>query len=56
MEVGDGKGVSQASVSPIVKQVSEMLSNHMDDIVAFNVDAEVLESVARGFFGFNGSK
>ena len=56
IEVGDGEGASQASVSRIVKQVSEVLSDHMDDLVVFNVDHDVLDTVARGFFGFNGSK
>ena len=53
---GDGEGASQASVSRIVKQVSEVLSDHMEDVVVFNVDPNVLDCVARGFFGFNGSE
>ena len=56
IEVGDGEGASQASVSRIVKQVSKVLSDHIDDLMVFNVDPDVLETVARGFFGFNGSK
>ena len=40
----------------IVRQVSQVLSDHMDDLVVFNVDPDVLETVATGFFGFNGSK
>ena len=52
----DGEGASQASVSRIVKQVSEVLSDHMDDLVVFNVDPDMLDTVARDFFGFSGSK
>ena len=56
IEIGDGEGASQASVSRIVKQVAQVLSDHMDDVVAFNLDPDVLDTVAKGFFGFNGSK
>ena len=56
IEIGDGEGASQASVSRIVNQVSKVLSDHMDDVVAFNVDPDVLDTIAKGFFGFSGSK
>lgn len=56
IEVGDREGASQSSVSRTVKQVSQALSDHMDDIVVFNLDPDILETVAQGFFGFNGSK
>ena len=56
IEIGDGEGASQASVSHIVKQVAKVLSDHMDDVVALNLDPDVLDTIAKGFFGFNGSK
>ena len=56
IEIGDGEGASQASVSRIVKQVSQVLSEHMNDLVVFSLDPDVLQTVAKGFFGFNGSK
>ena len=55
IEVGDGEGASQASVSRIVKQVTRVLSDHMNDLVEFTVDTEVLETISKGFYGFNGS-
>ena len=56
IEIGDGEGASQASVSRIVKQVTDVLSDHMNDLVVFSLDPDVLQTVAKGFFGFNGSK
>ena len=55
IEVGDGEGASQASVSRIVKEVTSVLSNHMNDLVEFTVDPDVLDTVSKGFYGFNGS-
>ena len=56
MEVGDSKGTSQASVSHIVKQVADLLAEQADQLVVFSLDPEVLDRVARGFYGFSGSK
>ena len=55
MEVGDGEGASQASVSRIIKQVTDALAGHADDLIRFHVDQEVMEIVAKGFYGFSGS-
>ena len=53
--IGDGEGASQASVSRIVKQVTLALAGHADDLISFNIDQEVLETVAKGFYGFSGN-
>ena len=53
--IGDGEGASQASVSRIVKQVTLALAGHADDLISFNIDQEVMETVAKGFYGFSGS-
>ena len=55
MSVGDGEGASQSSVSRIVKQVTLALAGHADDLIAFNVDQDVVETIAKGFYGFSGS-
>ena len=55
MAVGDGEGVSQASVSRIIKQVTQALSGHADELIAFNLDEDVMETVSKGFYGFSGS-
>ena len=55
IELGDGEGASQALVSRIVKQVTSVLSNDMNDLVEFTIDPDVLETISRGFYGFNGS-
>ena len=55
MSVGDGEGASQASVSRIVKQVTLALAGHVNDLVCFHVDQDVMETVAKGFYGFSGS-
>ena len=55
IEVGDGEGASQASVSRIVKQVTRVLSDHMNDLVEFTVDPDVLDTISKGFYGFSGS-
>ena len=56
MEVGDGEGASQASVSRIVKQVCGILAEETEQLVTFSLDPDILQSVARGFYGFSGSK
>ena len=56
MEVGDGEGVSQASVSRIVREVCAILAEQADQLVVFSLDPDVLETVAKGFYGFSGSK
>ena len=55
MCVGDGEGASQASVSRIVKQVTLALAGHVNDLVSFHIDQDVMETVANGFYGFSGS-
>ena len=55
-EVGDGEGASQSSVSRIVRQVTEVLSNHADDLITFSLDQEILETVSTGFYGFKASE
>ena len=54
--VGDGEGASQASVSRIVKQVALALADHCDDLIAFHVDNDIMQTVAKGFYGFSGSR
>ena len=56
MEVGDGEGASQASVSRIVRQVCAALPDKADDLVVFSLDPDILATVAKGFYGFSGSK
>ena len=56
MEVGDGEGASQASVSRIVRQVCSVLSEETDQLVTFSLDPDILKAVAKGFYGFSGSK
>ena len=53
--IGDREGASQSSVSRIVKQVTLALAGHADDLILFNVDQDVMETVAKGFYGFSGS-
>ena len=55
MEVGDGEGASQASVSRIVRQVCAALADKADDLVVFSLDPDILATVAKGFYGFSGS-
>ena len=55
-EVGDGEGASQASVSRIVRHVTEVLSQHADDLIKFSLDQEILEDVSKGFYGFKASE
>ena len=55
MEVGDGEGASQSSVCRIVKEVSKALAAHSSDLINFNIDPIILESVSKGFYGFSGS-
>ena len=55
-EVGDGEGASQSSVSRIVCQVTEVLSNHADDLIMFSLDKDILEQVSKGFYGFKASE
>ena len=56
MEVGDGEGASQASVSRIVNEVCAVLAEQADQLVVFSLDPEILKTVASGFYGFSGSK
>ena len=56
MEVGDGEGASQASVSRIVREVCVCLAEQTDQLVTFSLDADILKAVAKGFYGFSGSK
>ena len=56
MEVGDGEGASQASVSRIVRQVCSVLAEEADQLVVFSLDPDILRQVAKGFYGFSGSK
>ena len=55
-EVGDGEGASQSSVCRIVKQVSWALAEHANDLIAFSLDDDVLETVSTGFYGFKASE
>ena len=55
-EVGDGEGASQASVSRIVRHVTEVLSNHADDLITFSLDHDILDQVSKGFYAFKGSE
>ena len=55
-EVGDGEGASQSSVCRIVRQVTDVLANHADDLIKFNLDNEILERVGNGFYGFKASE
>ena len=50
-EFSNGKGALQSSVSHIIQQVTEVLSNHADDLITFNLDQEILEKVSTGFYG-----
>ena len=56
MEVGDGEGASQASVSRIVREVCEALAEQCDQLVVFSLDHDILKTVSQGFYGFSGSK
>ena len=56
IEVGDGEGASQASVSRIVNQVSEALAEQADQLIVFSLDPDVMKTVATGFYGFSGSE
>ena len=56
MEVGDGEGASQVSVSRIVREVSSALVDKADELVVFSLDPDILQTVAKGFYGFSGSK
>ena len=53
--VGNGEGALQASMSRIVKQVTLALSSHTEDLITFHVDQDVMETVAKVFYGFSGS-
>ena len=55
-EIGDGEGASQASVSRIVNQVTEVFSKACSNVVKFSLDQEILDTVSTGFYGFKGSK
>ena len=56
MEIGDGEGASQASVSRIVREVCQALADQTDQVVVFSLDHDILRTVAQGFYGFSGSK
>ena len=56
IEVGDGEGASQSSVCRIVKQVSKALAGHANDLIAFSLDEDILETVSTGFYGFKASE
>ena len=56
IEVGDGEGASQASVSQIVNQVSAALAEQADQLIVFSLDPDVMKTVATGFYGFSGSR
>ena len=54
-EIGDGEGASQASVSRIVNQVTDIFSKACSSVVKFSLDQEILDTVSTGFYGFKGS-
>ena len=56
MEVGDGEGASQASVSRIIKEVCGAQAHETDQLVVFSLDHDILRTVSQGFYGFTGSK
>ena len=55
-EIGDGEGASQASVSRIVNQVTDVFSKACSNVVKFSLDGDILDTVSTGFYGFKGSK
>ena len=55
-EIGDGEGASQASVSRIVNQVTDVFSKACSNVVKFSLDEDILDTVSTGFYGFKGSK
>ena len=56
MEVGDGEGASQSSVSRIVREVCGILAEQAEQLVLFSLDPDILQTIAKGFYGFSGSK
>ena len=56
MEVGDGEGASQSSVSRIVREVCGILAEQAEQLVVFSLDPDILQTIAKGFYGFSGSK
>ena len=56
IEVGDGEGASQASMSRIVNEVSEALAKQADQLIVLSLDPDVMKTVSTGFYGFSGSE
>ena len=55
-EIGDGEGVSQSSMYRCIALVSDVLARHLDDLVCFQIDKQMLEQNAAKFYGFKGSE
>ena len=55
-EIGDGEGVSQSSMHRCIALVSDVLTRHLDDLVFFQTDKQMLEQNAAKFYGFKESE
>ena len=55
-EVGDGEWASQSSVSRIVNNITNILSEHADDLITFSLEKDILDRVSQGFYGFKASE
>ena len=55
-QIGDSEGASQSSLHRIVHKVASALAPHVDTLIQFSTEPQILKEVSDGFDAFKGSK